>query len=368
VGHAHLLTLLWHRRRRTPDALRRSVTAWAPMYAAAIVAMSTLFWAADLTGPAHPERPLSFAISYAHVPAALACELVYLAALVAGIVATVGQCRGPDGVISLPERPELARSLTLFAAAVALDLAYVACTAAAVLAASRGEHRLDFLAGLGSIASSSSALVASYGLAKPALAARAAERCDHERLRRLWETVIAAPGAPAPRRAGWWNSRYALTDLIVDILDGIRALHPWMSPAPAQAVADLSQQTAARTTAPEGPDEARTTGHSSEDVPVPGQSSEPGEPTSRPTPAPGRGPDLTALKAAASLRYAHWMRGRPGAPPSSGEAGLLALAESGIPATRERALLVQVARHLHPPDRDRGPAGHRRVCAPTRCG
>jgi hypothetical protein len=295
------------------------------MYTVAIVAMATLFRVAGLTGPTHAARPLSFATSYAYVPAALACELVYLTALVAGIVATVRQCRGPDGVIALPERPELARSLRLFAAAVALDLAYVACTATAALAAARGEHRLDFLAALGSLASGTSALVASYGLAKPALAARAAERRDHEILLRLWATVIGAPGSPAPRPARWWNSRYALTDLIVDILDGLRALHPWMSPAPARAVDDLTPDTRA---AKPGP--AREA-----DAPY----------------QPDTAVDLLAVKAAATLRHAHasCAAAQPVATPSGGAAWPFASAASGIPATGERAHLVQVARHLNHP-------------------
>ncbi len=239
VGHAHALTFLWHPRRRSSHALRRAVAVWAPMYGSAIAAMAVLFWWADLSGPA---RPLSFATSYAHVPAAFALQMVYLAALVLGIVATVRQCRGPDGVIALPGRPDLAESLRLFALAVGLDLAYVACTATAVIAAAHGDHALDFLAAVGSVASSTSALVASYGLAKPALAARAAERADHEALLALWETVTAPDvyGAAAPSMT-WWNRRYALSDLLAEILDATYSLRPWMSTAPAEAVTTLAR-------------------------------------------------------------------------------------------------------------------------------
>ncbi|KOU66817.1 hypothetical protein ADK57_17690 [Streptomyces sp. MMG1533] len=239
VGHAHALTFLWHPRRRSPHALRRAMAVWAPMYGLAIATMTVLFWWADLSGPA---RPLSFATSYAHVPAAFALEMVYLGALVVGIVATVRQCRGPDGVIALPGRPDLAESLRLFALAVGLDLAYVACTATAVITAARGEHALDFLTAVGSVASSISALVASYGLAKPALAARAAERADHETLLALWETVTApdAHGSAVPSMT-WWNRRYALADLLAEILDATYSLRPWMSAAPAEAVTALAR-------------------------------------------------------------------------------------------------------------------------------
>ncbi|MBC2904367.1 DUF6545 domain-containing protein [Streptomyces cupreus] len=304
VGHAHALTLLWHPRSRTPEALRRSVLLWAPMYAAAIIAMTVLFWAADLSGPA---RPLSFATSYAHVPAACAMELVYLTALVAGILATVRQCRGPDGVIALPGRPGLEGSLRLFALAVALDLGYVACTGAAVLVASQGNHTWDFLAAVGSSASSTSALVASYGLAKPALMARAAERADHAKLLTLWQTVTPRSGqVPGGTPVTWWN-RYALADLLAEILDGTYALRPWMTPAVADTVKDLAEAQ---------PDAVYL--------------------------------DVKSLQDAAVIRHACQLRDRalrlglptPKAPSGPGEA---------TPPTLERARQVRIAAHLFHP-------------------
>ncbi|MEU8868724.1 DUF6545 domain-containing protein [Streptomyces umbrinus] len=309
VGHAHLLTLLWHPRRRTPDALRRQVILWAPMYGLAIAAMVVFFWTADLTGPA---RPLSFATSYAHVPAAFAFEMVYLAALVAGIIATVRQCRGPDGVIALPERPELSDSLRLFAVAVALDFAYVVCTAAAVITAARGSHSLDFLAAAGSVASSTSALVASYGLAKPALAAREAERADHTALLDLWETVTEATAGTERPQMTLWNRRYALSDLLAEILDGAHSLRPWMSPAPAQAVQALAE------THPGGTKLAL--------------------------------PDLKALQTAATIRYARQRRdaarqlGLP-TPDDTPTAGPV----EKTPPTLARARQVLIARKLSDP-------------------
>ena len=227
VGHAHLLTVLWHPRRR--DDVRRSTIIWGCFYAAVVAAMTVLFFAGD---PRAPARPLTYATSYAHVPATLTLHLVYMAGLVVAAVATVRQCRGPDGLISLPARPGISSSLRVFALAIGLVLVYVAGTAPAVIAASLGNHRLDFLAALGSVAITSSALGASYGLARSALHARAAERRDHRALLPLWEAVTGQ----CRRGAGWWNSRYALTDLIVDLLDEIRLLHPWTSSAADDAV------------------------------------------------------------------------------------------------------------------------------------
>ncbi len=301
VGHAHALTLLWHPRRRTPEALRRAVVLWLPVYGLAIAAMSVLFWLADLPGPAFP---LSFATSYAHVPAACAMEMVYLAALVTGVVATVRQCRGPDGVIALPGRPDLQDSLRLFQLAVGLDLAYVGCTATAVLAASQGYHTLDFLTAAGSTASSSSALVASYGLAKPALAARAVERADHDNLIPLWQTVTGSTEWP---RLTWWN-RYALVDILAEILDGTYRLTPWMSPAVAQAVDALVE------------------------------------------PRSDKGDiDVASLKAAAQIRYARQRRDAAvqlRLPTPDASAGT---PRSTTAPTHERARQVAIARHLDDP-------------------
>jgi hypothetical protein len=301
VGHAHALTVLWHPRRRSPDALRRSAIVWTPMYGLAIAAMAGLFWAADLSGPA---RPLSFATAYADVPAACAMQLVYLSALTIGILATVRQCRGPDGVIALPGRPELEESLRLFALAVALDLVYVAFTAVAVLFASQGHHGLDFLAALGSVASSTSALLASYGLAKPALAARGSERADHAALTPLWQIVT---GSALPPRTTWWN-RYALSDLLAEILDGTYSLRPWMSPVPAHAVKELV--------------------------------------TARPD---AQSLDLPSLQAAATIRHARQRCDaalRLGLPTPESSSATPA---DGTPPILERARQVRIAAHLRHP-------------------
>ncbi|MEW2498176.1 DUF6545 domain-containing protein [Streptomyces nodosus] len=303
IAHAHALTLLWHPRRRSPGALRGSVRVWGPVYGLAMTVMITLFVVGDLSGPA---RPLSFAVSYAHVPAACAFELVYLLAMVVGITATVRQCRGPDGVIALPARPDLADSLRQFAVAVGLDLVYVACTAAAVLTAVMGGPALDWLAGLGSAASSVSALIASYGLAKPALAARAADRADHRALVPLWQAVVGGGDRPPPRMT-WWNPRYALADMIAEILDGTYRLSPWMDPAASRSVCKLV-------------------------------AADPGSTNL----------DVKALEAAAAIRVArprYDVACQLGLPVPQGQGSL----REDTPPTRERARQVQIAAYLaHP--------------------
>ncbi|MET9760080.1 hypothetical protein ABZ016_13655 [Streptomyces sp. NPDC006372] len=302
VGHAQALTLLWHPRRRT-NAWRRSVSVWAPMYGVAIITMMVLFWMADLSGPAYP---LSFATSYAHVPAQVAFQMVYLAALIAGIIATVRQCRGPDGVIALPNRPDLADSLRLFAAAVALDLAYVICTGTAVLAVARGSHSMSFLAAVGSAASSTSALVASYGLSKPVLAARRAERADHTALLRLWEAVTDSSAKPP--RMTWWNRRYALSDLVAQNLDGTYRLRPWMTAAPADAVRSLAENHPA-----------------------------------------AQNLDLEALQEAAVIRYARHLRDAPELARRKAADDVSATPLKMTPASRARERQVRISAHLSHP-------------------
>lgn len=308
MGHAHLLTMLWHPQRRTHDALRRSIATWTPMYAVAVAAMIFSFVAA---GPVGPARPLTFAVAFAHHPWVLAFELVFLSALVAGIVATVRQCRGPDGVIALPERPDLAHSLKLFATAVALDLAYVAGTAVAVIAASQDDHRFDVLAAAAWAFAGGSALVASYGLAKPALAARAADRRDHQALIPLWE-VVALPGQADPLPPSWLNSQFALTHIVIRILDNVRLLRPWTH----RTIHDLVEA------------ECKAVINTTADDPE----------------------HLRALKTAAALQYDRRLRSAPNAPLDGESTQRRAASDAarGLP-TDERAYLLRVAACVHDP-------------------
>ncbi|WP_406438992.1 hypothetical protein OHB14_51810 [Streptomyces sp. NBC_01613] len=315
VGHAHLLTVLWHPRRR--DGARRSTIIWGCFYATVVAAMTVLFFAGD---PRAPARPLTYSTSYAHVPATLTLHLVYMVGLVIAVVATVRQYRGPDGVTSLPARPDISSSLRLFAFANGLVLVYVAGTAPAVIAASRGDHRLDFLAAIGSVAISSSALGASYGLARSALHARAAERRDHQALLPLWEAVTGQ----RRRGVGRWNSRYALTDLVVDLLDEIRLLHPWASGSADDAVRAEVQSAVSGS------------GHRSSIDASYGSA---------------EGLDVQALTIAVAIQHARRLRERPdGASETDGHRTSASLrAWEAVPAKHQRAHLLKIASYLpHP--------------------
>ncbi|BFO18465.1 hypothetical protein SHKM778_48530 [Streptomyces sp. KM77-8] len=302
IAHAHALTLLWHPRRRSPGAMRHSVIVWGPVYGLAVTSMTVLFVAADLSGPA---RPLSFAVSYAHVPAACVFELVYLTAMVVGITATVRQCRGPDGVIALPARPDLADSLRQFAVAVGLDLAYVAFTAAAVLtAALRGPPRLAGRAGLGGQQHQRSDRQLRAGQAR---ARRTGGRPDRPPCSGPAVAGRRGRRRQTPPRMNWWNPRYALADMIAEILDGTYRLSPWMDPAAGRAVRKLAA-------ADPGCTEL----------------------------------DVRALEAAAAIRVArprHDAALRSGLPVPQGQGPLRA----DTPPTRERARQVQIAAHLSHP-------------------
>ncbi|MFD9903702.1 DUF6545 domain-containing protein [Streptomyces sp. NPDC059063] len=321
VAHAHLMTQLWHPARSTPRVLRRAVLTWTPLYAGAIAAMTVLYVRADLSGPA---RPIRFAAAYAHVPQVVALQLVYLTALITGVVATLLQCRGliapspgptaaEQGVRPPPEgsgalAKDLHRSVAWFAVALALDLAHVVCSLTAMFHAVGGDHGLDHLADCAWLATIASGLAANHGLGRLTVTARREERRDYQTLRPLWRTVVRANPqlvlAPGLLWSGW-DTRIALSRKLVEIRDGARSLSPWMSDAPARAVAHLARGDGGFTAA-----------------------------------------DVVAAQAAATLLYAAGARG-DGEPPA--DIRLAALPGEDVPAAAERAHLVLVARYLSHP-------------------
>lgn len=312
VGHAHLMAVLWHPRHRDRAVLRRVALAWAPLYAGAVVAMGVLYALADPGGgtaedPAGGTRPLLFAPDYVHSPQVVAFHVVYFTALVAVAATTVLRCRALLAPREPPLSPELRRCIRGFALAVALDLAHVACVAAAMVGAAYGP-RLDGLAEAAWLTTAVSGLVANYSLVRLSLAARRRERRDHQTLRPLWQTVVRADPqlvlAPGLLWGGW-DTRIALSRRLVEIRDGARSLSPWMSSAPARAVEQLARRGFV-------------------------------------------GFDLVAAQAAATLLYAAEARSA-GRPPVDSETLLAALPGEDVPAPAERAHLVLVARHLDHP-------------------
>ncbi|MER7348127.1 MAB_1171c family putative transporter [Streptomyces aurantiacus] len=304
VGHAHLMAMLWDPGHRGGGALRRTVLAWAPLYAGTILALVVLYALAD---PAGGTRPLLFAPDYVDSPQVVAFHLVTFAALIVAIRATVLRCRALLAPQGPPLSPRLRRCVREFALAIALELAHVGCVAAAMIGAACGLG-LDGLAEAAWLATAVSGLVAHCSLVRLSLAARRQERRDHQTLRPLWQTVVRAD----PRLVlapgllwGGWDTRIALSRRLVEIRDGARSLSPWMSSAPARAVEQLARRGLL-------------------------------------------GFDLVAAQAAATLLYAADARGE-GRPPTDSDMLLAALPGEDVPAAAERAHLVLVARHLDNP-------------------
>lgn len=304
VGHAHLMSVLWHPEHRTGGALRRTVRVWAPFYAATIVAMTVLYARADLSGEA---RPLLFAPDYVHAPDVVAFHLVHFAMLAAIVTTTVRRCRALLALRDHRLTPELRRCVLEFALAVALGMLHIACVLTSMIGAAAG-LRLDRLTEAAWLTTAVSGLVANYSLVRLSFAARRQARRDHQALRPLWQTVVRADPqlvlAPGFLWGGW-DTRIALSRRLVEIRDGARSLSPWMSCAPALAVDQLARRGFV-------------------------------------------GFDVVAAQAAATLLYAADARGR-GLPPADTDMLLGALPGEDVPAAAERGHLVLVARHLgHP--------------------
>ncbi|MEI5102816.1 hypothetical protein RB200_35185 [Streptomyces sp. PmtG] len=305
VGHAHLMTQLWHAQRRHRPALRRMIARWAPFYLGTMVTLVTLYVVADADGPS---RPLHFTPAYAHIPAVVALQCVYTTAMLVAVTASALQCRG----LTLPQKPELAHAITAclrwFVIALALDLANLVGYLIATLRAATGHHDLDILADLAWIATIASGLAATYGLVRLVLSSRRDERRDLRRLRGLWDEVVTPDLVLAPGLWGGWATRIRLSRRITEIGDGTRRLAPWASTAPARTVAQLARA-------------APDTLH--------------------------RDFDLVAAQAAATLRDAARRRLANTPPPE--ELRLPTLPGIDVPAGEERAHLVRVAAHWHHP-------------------
>ncbi|MWA15629.1 DUF6545 domain-containing protein [Streptomyces sp. BA2] len=312
LGHAHLMTQLWHPARKERAALRRTIATWAPVYGSAILLMTVLYVWADVRGPA---RPLRYSAAYADIWQVVAFQVVYSVGIVATALVTMQQCRG----VVMPGRPDLdmalQKSLKAFATAVALDIANIALTLTAVISAvATGTHRLDFLAEGAWLATIASGVAASFALARLVFSSRREERRDCRAMEQLWKvaTRLGEDNGQlvlAPQPLFWWrNWRVELLRRLAEIREGERVLSPWWSGAPAQAVAGLADR------------EADLPDHF----------------------------DLVAAQAAAVVLHAARARGQ-GLPPLPDHTRLKAMPGGRVPEEQERAHLVLVARHLNLP-------------------
>ncbi|MFD5424394.1 MAB_1171c family putative transporter [Streptomyces sp. NPDC127084] len=241
-AHLHVLTLLWSPMQQTsPDALRRRVTQWAACYTMAALLMIATFCAADLSEPADP---LKFNTDNAGDPVILLFLAVFLSTLTCSTLSTFRQCRR----IRLDD-PRLQHAVRSFGIAMLFVFGYVVCGVPAIAFAALGSHALDEVGVWGSSFGVLGTLIASYGLCGAAVSAWLKERRDIRALQPLWDIVVAgvdpelafsATSARSHRLAA--NVTFNLHRRVIEILDGMRALRPWVRSEPVEAVYTLHER------------------------------------------------------------------------------------------------------------------------------
>ncbi|MEU8685039.1 MAB_1171c family putative transporter [Streptomyces sp. NPDC048611] len=242
----HLLTVLWDPRlRQRPEVLRRRVMGWSAAYVAAPAVMVVTFCSADLSGPTDP---LKFNTNFAVDPLVQVFLGVFLATLACGTLNTYRQCRKLK-----PADARFQRALRSFGTAMLFVFGYVVCSVPAIVLAAFGNHSLDAVGVLGSTFGSIGALITSYGLSGAAVGAWLRERRDIRALQPLWDLVVegvdedlafSVDSARSHRLA--WNVGFNLHRRVIEILDGMRALRPWVSPLPVAAVHAAHEEQASR--------------------------------------------------------------------------------------------------------------------------
>ncbi|MFJ1643504.1 MULTISPECIES: MAB_1171c family putative transporter [unclassified Streptomyces] len=231
----HLITFLWDPQlRTTPSTLHRKVARWGAAYGASALCMIGSFSAADLAGPADPLR---FNTSFANDPYALLFLGVFLLTLSSGTLNTHRRCQA----MKLDD-PQLRHSLRAFSGAMLGIFGYVVCNAPAISAAALGIHALDTVGAFGSAFGAFGTVIMCYGLSGAALGAWLDERHDIKALNDLWQLVVAGVDpnlafVPSSRHhhPSLWNTTFNLHRVIIEILDGIRVLRPWVPDEAAKA-------------------------------------------------------------------------------------------------------------------------------------
>ncbi|MFJ6516159.1 MAB_1171c family putative transporter [Streptomyces sp. NPDC091406] len=238
-AHFHLITLLWCTA-RTPGkvTLRRHITGWTVLYASATATMIALFVSADLSGPADPLR---FNTDFADEPAALLFLAVFLGSLSSGTLFTFRQCR----VLRLTHEG-LQHAVKALSLSMLFVFGYVVCTVPAITLAAAGDRTLETVGVLASVSGSIGALICTYGLSGAAAGAWFGERRDLRALRPLWEAVVTGVDPhlafSSNSRLTTWNVRFHLHRRVIEILDGMRALRPWVAAGFTEAAEELHQE------------------------------------------------------------------------------------------------------------------------------
>ncbi|MCX5103464.1 MAB_1171c family putative transporter [Streptomyces sp. NBC_00439] len=238
----HLITFLWSPElRQTPAVLHRTVAGWSTAYTAAAALMIVVFTTADLRGPADPLR---FNTEFADEPLVLLFLTVFLATLSSGTLNTWSRCRRMQ-----LEDPRLQHSLRVFGIAMLGIFGYVVCSAPAIALAATGHHALDTVGVFGSTFGAGGTVIMCYGLSGSALGAWLRERRDTRALQPLWDLVVpdvdsdlAFSASSSRSHPLAWNTGFNLHRMVIEILDGMRSVRPWVSNEAAEAFYSLQAQ------------------------------------------------------------------------------------------------------------------------------
>ncbi|MFD7613073.1 MAB_1171c family putative transporter [Streptomyces sp. NPDC059828] len=241
-AHLHVLTLLWSPlQQKCPGALRRRVTRWAAFYGVAALLMIATFCSAELSEPADP---LKFNTNNAHDPVILLFLAVFLSALTCSTLNTFRQCRR-----TRLDDQRMQHAVSSFGIAMLFVFGYVVCGVPAIAFAALGSHALDEVGVWGSSFGVLGTLIASYGLCGAAVSAWMKERRDIRALQPLWDIVVAdvdpelafsATSDRSHRQAA--NVTFNLHRRVIEILDGMRALRPWVRAEAVEAVYTLYER------------------------------------------------------------------------------------------------------------------------------
>ncbi|MDF3303292.1 DUF6545 domain-containing protein [Streptomyces tropicalis] len=238
----HILTLLWTPAHDAPRSkVRRTVTLWTTAYGLAITAMTLVFLGADLDGPADPLRFNTQQADDRHVQVFL---MILLGVLACGTLNTWQRSRRAESA-----NPQVRHALTWFGGSMLVTFGYVLCSAPAIILAAFGHQELQTLGVFGSYFGILGCLGTCYGMTGAALSAWLRERRDSAALQPLWKLVVGdvdtglmySPTSAKPHL--WGAVRVVLTRRIIEILDGIRTVQPWVSADIVQAVHELEDGT-----------------------------------------------------------------------------------------------------------------------------
>jgi hypothetical protein len=249
-AQAHVLAVIWACEVKGTPTPRSRILALVASYAVILAAMAVAFLRARITGPEHP---LTFNITHADNPDAVAFVTVFMAGLSYSMLSAAWECR--QGTRTEHER--LRRGLRNISVASLFIFGYVVFAGPSLAAAAAGYHALDSLTDLGALSGTIGAFILNWGFSGPVVQVWWRDRRDYRRLRALWETAVAGAGrtvalAPPSRLVERWSllsaGAWLLLRRLADICDAERSLSPWMDPRLARAAERAGKQ---RGSAPE---------------------------------------------------------------------------------------------------------------------